>query len=312
MTIDATSTKYLGKPVVEFRMGDTLADPEKAPNPEKTRGAAYRLVQDYDSEESQEELLDAFLAQVDVAALETLIIGAWNEAYEEGPQQYLDALTARRAELTGLRHLFVGDMTYEDCEISWIIQGDYTALLAAFPQLQSLRVRGSTKLSFAPFEHQALESLAIECGGLPSTLVRSIATSRLAALNHLELWLGDANYGFDGDVALYAGLLESIDAGRLRYLGLRNALISDALAVHLAQQPWLGRLHMLDLSMGTLGDEGALALCASPYLQGLHKLDLSHHYISAAVQAKLKELPCKVVLKDPQDAEDERYVEVAE
>lgn len=309
MTIHATQAQYLGKPVVEFRMGDTLA------HPEQVRSTAYRLVQDYDSEESQEELLDAFLAQIDVAALDTLIIGAWSEAHEDSPQDYLDALIARRAQLTGLRHLFVGDMTYEDCEISWIIQGDYTPLLAAFPHLQSLRIRGSTQLSLAPFVHGALESLAIECGGLPNTLVQAIAAARMASLRRLELWLGDENYGFDGDVAVYADLLARIDAQRLSYLGLRNAPISDALASHLAQQPWLGRLHTLDLSMGTLGDEGAQALCASPHLQGLDTLDLSHHYISAAWQAKLKALPCIVVLNDPQDAADndgERYVEVSE
>jgi hypothetical protein len=309
MTVNDTQAHYHGKPVVEFRMGDTIADPASV------RTTAYRLEQEYDTDESQRELLDAFLAQVDTSALDTLIIGAWSEAHDESPKGFLDGLIERRAELPALRHLFVGDMTYEQCEISWIIQGDYNPLLEAFPQLQSLRVRGSTSLALAPFTHEALQALAIECGGLPGEIAKAIAASRLPALTRLELWLGDENYGFDGDVALYAQLLDGIDASRLQYLGLRNAQISDALALHLAAQPWLGKLDTLDLSMGTIGDVGAQALCDSPHLSGLGTLDLSHHYISDEVQARLKALPCKVVLEDPQDADEndgDRYVEVGE
>lgn len=309
MTINDTTDRYLDKPVVEFRMGDTIADPVAA------RGNVYRLSQDYDSAESQRDLLDSFLGQIDPATLDALIIGAWSEAHDENPHGYLDGLIERRAELPALRALFVGDMTFEDCEVSWIIQGDYNPLLAAFPQLRSLRIRGSSQLKLAAFEHAQLEELAIECGGLPSTIADAIAGSRLPALRRLELWLGDDGYGFDGDVATYARLLDAVDASRLEYLGLRNAQISDALAAHLAAQPWLGKLKTLDLSMGVIGDEGAQALCESPHIAGLGTLDLSHHYISEEWQAKLRALPCKVVLDDPQDAEEtdgDRYVAVSE
>lgn len=307
MTVNETQDSHCGKPVVEFRMGDTIADPASV------RTHVYRLAQDYDSSESQRELLDAFLAQVDTKAIDALIIGAWSEAHDESPQAYLDGLIERRAELPALRSLFIGDMTYEDCEISWIIQTSYNPLLAAFPQLRSLRIRGSSGLKLVPFAHEALEELAIECGGLPSGIANAIASSKLPALRKLELWLGDDNYGFDGDVGTYAKLLDAIDATRLESLGLRDSQISDALAVHLAAQPWLGKLQLLDLSMGTIGDAGAQALCESPHLAGLGTLDLSHHYIGADWQAKLRALPCKVVLDDPQDEDDgERYVAVAE
>ena len=307
MTVNDTQDRYSGKPVAEFRMGDTIADPASV------RASVYRLAQDYDSSESQRELLDAFLRQVDVAAIDALIIGAWSEAHDESPQGYLDGLIERRAELPALRSLFIGDMTYEDCEISWIIQADYNPLLAAFPQLRSLRIRGSSGLKLVPFAHESLEELAIECGGLPSGIANAIAASKLPALRKLELWLGDDDYGFDGDVGTYAKLLDAIDASRLESLGLRDSQISDALAAHLAAQPWLGKLKLLDLSMGTIGDAGAQALCESPHLAGLGTLDLSHHYIGADWQAKLRALPCKVVLDDPQDEDDgERYVAVAE
>lgn len=309
MTINNSTDRYFDKPVVEYRMGDTIADPAAV------CANAYRLAQDYDSAESQRELLDSFLDRIDPPTLEALIIGAWSEAQEQSPQAYLDGLIERRAELPALRALFVGDMTSEDCEISWIIQGDYKPLLTAFPQLRSLRIRGSTDLKLTSFGHDHLEELAIECGGLPSKIANAIADSRLPALRRLELWLGDDNYGFDGEVKTYARLLDAIDASRLEYLGLRNAQISDALAVHLASQPWLGKLKTLDLSMGTIGDVGAQALCESPHIAGLGTLDLSHHYIGAEWQQRLKALPCNVVLDDQRDADEDdgdRYVAVSE
>lgn len=303
MTIGEYSQIFRGKRVVNFSMGDKPAGGD----------VVYRLTQDYDSAESQRDLLDSFLAQVDPSSLEALIIGAWSEAQEESPQGYLDALIEYRDKLPALKALFVGDMTYEDCEISWIIQTSYNPLLAAFPQLQSLRIRGSSSLELQAFQHDALEELAIECGGLPKTIVEAIAASTLPALNHLELWLGSDNYGFDGGLETYQRLLAQIGPERLRYLGLRDSEISDDLAVWLAQQPWLGSLRTLDMSLGTIGDTGAQALAESPNLGTIERIDLSHHYISPQWQQKLLALPCAVVLDDHEDEDDgDRYVAVSE
>lgn len=303
MTIGEYSQIFRGKRVVNFSMGDKPAGGD----------VVYRLTQDYDSAESQRDLLDSFLAQIDPSTLEALIIGAWSEAQEESPQGYLDALIEYRDRLPALKALFIGDMTYEDCEISWIIQTSYNPLLAAFPQLQSLRIRGSSSLELQAFQHDALEELAIECGGLPKTIVEAIAASTLPALNHLELWLGSDNYGFDGGLETYQRLLAQIGPERLRYLGLRDSEITDELAVWLAQQPWLGTLRTLDLSLGTIGDLGAQALAESPNLGTIERIDLSHHYISPQWQQKLSALPCAVILDDHEDEDDgDRYVAVSE
>jgi hypothetical protein len=204
-------------------------------------------------------------------------------------------------------------MTYEDCEISWIIQTSYNKLLAAFPGLESLRLRGSTDLKLAPFTHDNLEELAIECGGLPSHVVDAIAGSTLPALQHLELWLGTDDYGFDGNLGTYQRLLAAIAPERLHYLGLRDSMITDELAGWLAGEPWLGSLQTLDLSLGTIGDAGARALLESPNLGGLERIDLSHHYISEELQKQLRALPCTVVLDDPEEEDEgDRYVAVAE
>ncbi|WP_349811791.1 STM4015 family protein [Xanthomonas dyei] len=303
MTIGEYSEFYRGKRVVDFSVDQ----------PASGGDVVYRLRQEYESEGSQAELLDTLLAQVDPASIQALIIGPWRESYEEGPSGYLQRLIERRDELTALRALFVGDMVCEDCEVSWIIQTDYTPLLAAFPALQSLRVRGSSKLVLTPFTHTQLQELAIECGGLPSAIVQAIADSTLPALQHLELWLGVEDYGYDGDLGTYQRLLAAIGPERLRYLGLRNAANTDELATWLATQPWLGSLDTLDLSLGTIGDVGARALVESTQLGQLQRIDLSHHYISAGWQARLATLPATVILEEHEEEdEDERYVAVSE
>ncbi|QDH71315.1 STM4015 family protein [Marilutibacter alkalisoli] len=303
MTIGEYTQTCRGKPVVDFRMGDEASGSD----------VVYRLYQEYDSEEGQAELLAHLFSRVAPGTIEALVIGPWSEAHDKAPSGYLDGLIARRDELSALRALFVGDMTYEDCEVSWIIQGAYNPLLAAFPQLESLRIRGSSSLELQPFEHASLQELAIECGGLPSAIVGAIAESELPALRQLELWLGDDNYGYDGDLATYQRLLAAIRPERLEYLGLRNAGNSDELAAWLATQPWLGSLKVLDLSLGTIGDAGAQALFESPHLGTIERIDLSHHYISPEWQQKLQSLPCTVLLdRLEEEDEGERYVAVSE
>lgn len=303
MTVGSYTESFFGKPVRDFRSGDKISD----------RNAVYRLSQDYDSEESQQALLNEFLTQIPVGEIEALVIGPWADSPEKSPQGYLDALIERRSEFSALRALFVGDMTFEDCEISWIIQGDYSKLLEAFPDLLVLRIRGGEKLRLPPFNHPRLRELAIETGGLSSAIVDAIAGSNLPELRRLELWLGDENYGFDGTLTTYQNLLMKVAPERLEYLGLRNASISDALAVYISKQPWLCRLHTLDLSMGTLGDEGAQALLDSPYLEGVRVLDLRHHYISDKLVAKLKSLPLQLIIDEAEEEDDgDRYVQVSE
>ncbi len=303
MAVSEYLDTFFGRPVLDFTSGDTVTD----------QSAVYRLRQEYDAEQSQAELLTEFLGQVVPEELEALMLGAWSDMSDNSCDDFLEALVARAAQLPQLRALFIGDLTYEDSEISWIIQGNYATLLAAFPALEVLRIRGGESLFFPAVEHPALRELVIETGGLPSRVVNAIAESTLPALRHLELWLGDENYGFDGDIDTYRQLLERIRPERLHYLGLRNATISDELAIYLATQPWLGKLHTLDLSMGTLGDDGARALLASPYLEGLQVLDLEYHYISDELVAQLQRLPCEVRIGEAEEEYDgDRYVQVGE
>ena len=54
-----------------------------------------------------------------------MIIGEWGSAYETAFP--VDLLVRNAARLDRLRALFIGEMNSEQCEISWIQQGDITA-----------------------------------------------------------------------------------------------------------------------------------------------------------------------------------------
>ncbi|WP_243116548.1 hypothetical protein [Marinisporobacter balticus] len=73
----------------------------------------------------------------------------------------LDELVANNEKVAHIESLYVGDMTYEECEVSWIEQGNYSELIAALPNLKHLTIKGSNGLSLTNLNHQKLESLEI-------------------------------------------------------------------------------------------------------------------------------------------------------
>lgn len=303
MTISERTETFFGKSVQDYQGGDVAGG----------AGIVHRLCLDYDDGRSMGALLEEYLSRVDKTSLDALILGPWSEPHDTGPDDAFEVLIKQASELANLKALFVGDMTFEDCEISWIIQGNYQRLLQAFPQLEVLRIRGATSLQLPAFSHSALRELTIESGGLPREVSEGLAQSTLPSLERLELWLGTDEYGFEGDVDLFRRLLQKLRTPKLRHLGLRDAEIADQVAAWLATESWIADLDTLDLSLGTLGDEGAKALLASPHVASLKRLDLSHHYIGAPVQVQLRAAIPGVVLDDPQEPDEGyRYVAVGE
>ncbi|GAA1387355.1 STM4015 family protein [Catellatospora chokoriensis] len=307
MTIGSHITTFAGRPVAEYP-----ADLGKA----SRAGTAWRLEDpDYDNSGQFQERLEALAAEDWANQVTALVIGNWGGAYESAPPIGLLATVLPR--FTRLRALFLGEMTYEECEISWIQHSDITPLLEALPGLEVLTVRGATDLSLKPLRHPSLRELTIESGGLPADVVRAVAECDLPALTHLELWLGTENYGGDADVDDLAPILAGTRLPALTSLGLRDAEIADLVAVALAGAPVVARLRELDLSLGMLSDEGAAALLAGQPLTHLRKLDLHHHFISAPVLERLTaELGAAGVELDVSGADErdwsDRYIAVSE
>ncbi|HSH02417.1 MAG TPA: STM4015 family protein [Anaerolineae bacterium] len=300
----------IGRHLSSFQ-GFSVVDYEAPLVPEA--GVAYRLRLGWEAGKTWLNLFDAFLAEERVAEVEGIVVGAWGEMWDAGSGFIVDALLAAREQLPNLKMIFMGDVTYEENEISWMVQSDMGRLLKGYPALVHFGVRGGGSLRFKDAGHDNLQSLVVQTGGLDRGVVHDILAGEWPALRHLELWLGTANYGATSRAEDIAPLLMGDLLPSLRYLGLRDSDIADDLAATLALAPVLGEIEVLDLSLGTLSDAGGRALLNSPHVPKLKGLILHHHFMSDQMCEQLEALPIRVDVSDGQDDEDDwRFVAVGE
>ena len=305
MVFSEHATTFGGKEIAEY-------DPDSPlPNPAES---IPRLSVEYDADISAVDLLQRLLMDPAAEQLTGLVIGMWDgEMMDAGPDELVELLIASADQLPNLRALFIGDITYEECEVSWLTMTDFSPLWDAFPKLEILKIRGSQGLSLGKVRHRHLKELYLESGGLSTEVLNQVISADLPELEVLSVYLGSSGYGWDGAMDDVMPLITAPPFPKLKSLGLCDSELADEIATAIAQSPVLDRLETLDLSMGTLGDIGAEALLASPKVKQLKKLNLTHHYISAINQARLGDLPLEVILDDAQDGDpDDRYVAVGE
>ena len=295
---------FQGKPVINYEKDTTIVN---------SLNAVYRLSVEYDSEHTILDLLTQLSADPSASKIIELIIGMWD--YDTSSQGIVDCLIENRQKLSGLKALFLGDITGDENEVSWIQQSNLSLLLNAYNDLEYLQVRGNEGLQLGELKLDRLKTLIIETGGLNPSIVKEICQAKLPQLEHLELWLGDPNYGGDTKVEDLAPILAGKLFPKLSYLGLKDSVIADHVAIAVSTAPVMQQIKVLDLSLGNLGDVGATALLASPFINQLEKLDLNYHYISPELMAKLEELDIEVDISDEQDSEEDedcRYISVSE
>lgn len=250
---------------------------------------------EYEDGKGAENLIEDILADPDFPNLNEVIIGDWGGAWEDDCQAIIDGIVEHAEQFSHIEKLFVGDMDFESCEVSWIMQGNYEKLWAAMPQLKELTIKGSSDLELGSICHENLESLTIICGGLPKYIIKEIQEAKLPNLKKLLLYIGIDDYGFDGDADTVRELLEKADFPQLKYLGITDSEIQDELAKVVLESKFMGQIRTLDLSMGTLTDEsGALLLETLPKYPNIKKLDLHHNYLSKEMAKKLEDLPIVV------------------
>jgi len=266
------------------------------------------------------EIFALFLDAVDTARIKALLLGAWyGDVSGEGVDKFQQALLAAADRFPALEALFISDIPQELSEISWIEQQDPGDLLAAFPRLRVLGMRGRLDGQIKPFAHAGLEELVLQSGGLPPEAVRAVGNSSLPALTNLDLYLGIRQYSGGATIEDLSPILFGTAFSGLRHLGLRDAENVDELAAVLAHAPIVARLESLDLSLGTLSDAGASALLAGQPLTHLKRLDVHHHFLSEAMIERLWQALPDVEINvsermEPREwnGQESRYVAVAE
>ena len=307
MTIDDSTVAFFGRTVRDYDPKSGLGD----------AAAAHRLHIDwdrYENNESATDLLAALVEEPGAAEVVALVFGDWGGTAEgNNSSAVVEALVSSAEKLPALAAFFLGDMTYEDCEVSWINQCDISPLYGAFPRLQELRIRGSTGLSLGNPRHENLRRLTVETGGLDEAILQQVLGAELPALEHLELWFGDDGYGGNVTMAALQPLLDQQRFPALKYLGLRNADFADEIAQAIQSSIVVAGVDVLDLSLGTMGDAGAQALATAPSVKNLKKLDVHHNYLTDAGIAALQPLGIEVVTVDQQEEDDgDRFVAVSE
>ncbi len=254
---------------------------------------------DYDQYEENGKnagtMVEDILADPEFPELTELVVGEWGGAWEGSCQKMIDGITEHAERFSHIESLFIGDMSWEECEVSWIMQGNYSRLWGAMPQLKELTIKGSTDLVLGEICHEGLESLTIICGGLPKSVIREIQNAKLPNLKKLLLYIGVEYYGFDGNADTVRELLEQGDFPQLSYLGITDSDIQDELTQVVLDSKYIGQIQTLDLSNGILTDQGgALLLERLPAYPNIKKLDAHYNYLSAQMAEKLKTLPMEV------------------
>ena len=190
----------IGEHITEFA-GILVADYDPQVGLDAPSERAYRISVDWEAHEEGKEFSDLFgplLEEATVGELTALIIGDWGgtgEGNDAAP--VVEALVAASERLPKLRALFLGEITYEESEISWINQTDVGPLFAAFPQLVELRIRGGNGLSLGRPKHDRLRKLVIETGGLP---VPWFANWARPACRNSNIW--NSGWGIRDTVAM--------------------------------------------------------------------------------------------------------------
>jgi hypothetical protein len=147
------------------------------------------------------------------------------------------------------------------------LQTDVSPLLKAFPALESLRIRGGSHLSISQVQHLKLKELAIESGGLGRSVLREILLCDLPELEHLELLLGEENYGFDGTVEDLQPLLSGRLFPKSTYLELMNGEIANDIAAAVVNSPIAQRIESLDCRWAILRVKESSHYMGSPFTE---------------------------------------------
>ena len=307
MTVNSNLNSFLNKRVENYDTAKGIQNHEQI---------VYRIGLEYEEYEKKvkvEDKIETFANDPKAGEVKEIIIGAFDFESSESSEAIVNKLAGLKDHFISLKAIFLGDITYEESEISWIKQSDVSPLLAAYPALEHFQVRGGDGLSLGALNHENLKTLIVETGGLPTNIITEIDNSVLPKLERLELWLGDSGYGFDAGIEDLDTIISGEKFPSLKHLGLMDSEIQDEVAIAVTKSPVMKRLEVLDLSMGVLSDAGGAGLLTCPEVKQLKFLNLRHHYLSDEMMAQLKGLGININLDEQEDGdEDDRYVEVAE
>lgn len=287
----------------KIKSGYTVTTKEGMENTkEESRRFGYTYDQ-WDEGKTQEDLCNSILNYKGFADLKQIVIANWNQPYEESCQATIDFIIQNKDKFSHIESFVFGDMDSEECEISWIIQADYSEIWS-LPKLKRICIQGSTDLTLGNIVSDSLRELEIRCGGLPLSILHSVEAAKAPNLEFLNLYMGVEDYGFDCTTEDIAKFLQNSQFPNLKYLGLCNSEIPLDIIKAVLDSKYVAQITTLDLSMSVFYDESAqLILDNITKLPSLKLLNLEYHFLSSDMMKKLTNLPFEVNVKDPQESD---------
>lgn len=275
------------------------------------RNQEKRYFLTYEEEEeglAAKDIAQRILTDLELPQLKSIVIGSYGASWDEcSSQEILDSFVEHKEKLSHIESFFIGDMDSEECEISWITQGNYESFIKSFPNMKQLIIKGSNDLVLGNMEHNELRSLKIICGGIPKSVLQEVSNAKLPNLEILTLYLGIDDYGFDGSLEDIKPLVSKQLFPRLQTLGLVNSDIQDEITKIILDSDILPQLKKLQLSYGTLSDIGGQYILDNvEKIKHLVYLDCEFNYLSNSMLKKLEQLPMEVNVLDQQE-DDEEY-----
>lgn len=287
---------FANRPVQNFDSKIGISDPLTIAYALREYSYHYR---EQEETEDLEEQFDKLLQDPISDKLEALVFGLW---WYQPSSIIVNFLCDAYHKLINLKALFLGDIEDREMMISSIQQTDLSPLLAVYPNLEILHIRGSQGLQFNSRyleQHNKLKAIRIETGGLPREAINGLCALKLPALEYLELWMGSPDYGGNSTIDDLMPIIAGEAFPNLKYLGLRDAEYTDEIALELVKSPLLNNLIELDLSLGTLGKEGGEALANCPAVNELDTLNVSKNFLArnCYFAPKLLTLDCEVIFE---------------
>ncbi|MFT3693076.1 MAG: hypothetical protein QM831_08035 [Kofleriaceae bacterium] len=275
----------------------------------KSATMGWEIFSGEDEDDTSASQLEAFL-RLDVCALiDELNLGPTAHEDELMLDELAGAIDAVKP--IGLTKLYLGDID------NWDISGTYSRLPHndSLPAIREVTIHGGNLDLGAQIDLPLCQKFAVQSGQLAAGDLKTIAAAKLPAVEHLEIWFGDPNYGATGGVDDIAPLFQRTDFPKLTSLGLMNCAFADALVAHLADTPMLRQLRRLDLSMGNLSNAGIAAMGAKrDRFRHLEFMNLDDNALTEASREQATGLAAGVIFGPEQSpdravprAEGQRY-----
>ena len=230
----------------------------------------------------------------------------WNDPAEDGLDDLLTYFIENKKEYQHIEHFTFGNMDYEICEMSWIVQSDYSEFFKAFPSIKSFSAQGVLSNPLQKMDLPQLEILELWSSGLSKETLTTISQSNLPNLKKLNLLVGVEDYGCDVNSLDIKNVLANTNFTNLINLGICNISPDNfgEILEAIIESKYASQLKVLDLSKSVSMDKDATYLLEHiDKLKNIKYIDLHYNFFTPTMIKKLQKCPITINVSENEKPE---------